>query len=101
MREYKEKIRKKNKSSPKKTSTRKKKRKKNLPENANSEVLPAHLKYIPDNIKHLTEKDNIILKIVADGACAPRAGAAHVYEYEYEYIFQQISKEYYDKYYKL
>ena len=70
----------KNKSSQKKTSTRKKKRKKNLPGNTNTDLLPAHLKCIPDNIKHLTERDNFILKIVADGACAPRAGAAHVFE---------------------
>ena len=61
--------------SKKKSSRRRKKRKRNL-----SEPLPPHLKQVPDNIKHFTNTDDIILKIVPDGACAPRAGAAHIFE---------------------
>ena len=73
-------------SSMKKSSRKKKKRKRDLTENTQSESLPAHLKNIPDNIKHFAKNDDLILTIVPDGACAPRAGAAHIFEDQNEGI---------------
>ena len=41
---------------------------------------------VPDNIKHHTSGDDLVLSIVPDGACLPRAGAAHIFEDQNEGI---------------
>ena len=66
------------KMSKKKPSRRKKR--KSLNENIENTPLPAGLKNVPDNIKHLTNSDDLVLSIVPDGACLPRAGAAQLFE---------------------
>ena len=42
--------------------------------------LPDNIKETPENIKHFTNKDDLILSIEADGACALNAGSAHIFE---------------------
>ena len=60
-----------------KKSSRKRKKKSTLQAN---NKLPDGLRHIPDNIKHLTNDDDLILSIVPDGSCGIRAGAAHIFE---------------------
>ena len=42
--------------------------------------LPPGITEIPDNLKHLVDKGDLQLLIPPDGACAPNAGAAHLFK---------------------
>ena len=72
--------------SKKKSSRRKRKKRKSLRDNSDSALLPPGFKHVPKNIKHLTKSDDLVLSIVPDGACLPRAGAAHIFEDQNEGI---------------
>ena len=41
---------------------------------------PAHIKPVPDNIKHLSNIDDLMFCVDPDGACGPNSTAAHIFE---------------------
>ena len=63
-----------------KLSKRKRKRKKLSTLESIRNTLPDGLKPIPENIKHFTSKDSLILSTKGDGACALNAASAHIFE---------------------
>ena len=63
-----------------KLSKRKRKRKKLSTFESIRNSLPAGLRPIPENIKHLMSQDSLILSIKGDGACALNAASAHIFE---------------------
>ena len=63
-----------------KLSKRKRKRKKLSTLESIRNTLPDGLKPIPENIKHFTSQDSLILSIKGDGACALNAASAHIFE---------------------
>ena len=63
-----------------KLSKRKRKRKKLSTLESIRNTLPDGLKPIPENIKHFTSQDSLILSTKGDGACALNAASAHIFE---------------------
>ena len=42
--------------------------------------MPPNVTEIPENVKHLVKEGDLQLLVPPDGACAPNAGAAHLFK---------------------